>query len=81
MGLSAHLAELTHNATYTAAALLAAGFVRTQLVASNSSLVASALDAGDCTVQGPYWSSYTGAAVEGFSVLADVTGDAQWRAL
>jgi hypothetical protein len=53
MGLSAHLAELTHNATYTAAALLAADFVRTQLVASNSSLVAEALDAGDCTVQGP----------------------------
>jgi hypothetical protein len=80
MGLSAHLAELTQNATYTAAALLAAGFIRTQLLAS-SSLVATSLDAGSCTVQGPYWSSYTGAAIEGFSVLADVTSDAQWRVL
>jgi hypothetical protein len=41
----------------------------------------NAIDAGTCVVDRLYWSSYTSSAIEGLIVLADVTGDNQWRDL
>jgi hypothetical protein len=76
MCLSAHLAELTHNQTYIDAAVLAANFIHDQLLLS--SLVSRVLDISNCVIDNTTLSSYSGAAIEGFMVLANVTNDVRW---
>jgi hypothetical protein len=78
--LSAHLAEITRNQTYTDAAILAATFLEDHLLTSDS-LVPDNIDLSNCVVNDTLWTSYTGSAIEGLSVLADVTNDDRWRDL
>jgi hypothetical protein len=80
MSLSAHLAELTHNQTYTDAAILAATFISDHLLDS-SLLALNMLDLKSCSKNDDLYSSYSGATIEGLSVLADVTKDDRWRSL
>jgi hypothetical protein len=75
--LSAHLAEITQNQTYTDAAILAATFLGNHL--TNDLLVHNSINLSNCDVDNTtFWSSYTGAAIEGLSVLANVTHDDHW---
>jgi hypothetical protein len=76
LSLSAHLAELTNNHTYTAAAILSATFIDDHL--TSDSLVSTGIDLSNCIVDGTLWSYYTGAAIEGLSVLSNVTNDDRW---
>jgi hypothetical protein len=78
--LSAHLAEITRNQTYTDAAILAATFLKDHLLTPES-LIPDSIDLINCVVDDTLWTSYTGAAIEGLSVLADVTNNDQWRDL
>jgi hypothetical protein len=39
------------------------------------------MNASTCVVDRVYWSSRTSSTIEGLIVLADVTGDNQWRDL
>jgi hypothetical protein len=76
--LSAHLAEVTQNQTYTDAAILAATFLENHL-ANDLLLIQNSINLSNCDVDDTtFWSSYTGAAIEGLSVLADVTKDGHW---
>jgi hypothetical protein len=81
MSLSAHLAELTHNQTYTNAAILAATFINNHLLDSSSLVAWSTLDSKSCSKSDGPWSYFNGATIEGLSILADVTKDDSWHNL
>jgi hypothetical protein len=79
--VAAHLAELTSNQTYLDAALLSATFVRNFLL-TPSNLIVGEFDIRTCHATTAALSTNNiGVAAHGWSVLADVTKDNQWRDL
>ncbi|KAJ7803190.1 endo-1,6-alpha-mannosidase [Mycena olivaceomarginata] len=74
-GLSAFLAEYTKNATYTAAAIQSANWIKAHNINAND-LVLDTVNAFDCSTS-PCELAY----IEGLSVLGAVTGDTQWSTL
>ncbi|KAF9461512.1 endo-1,6-alpha-mannosidase [Collybia nuda] len=80
-GLSAYLAEITKDAKYTNAAILSANWLRSHNL--NGNIVLDTVNAHDCSRSPANWlfTYNSGKFVEGLSVLADVTGDSQWRTL
>ncbi|KAJ6464144.1 endo-1,6-alpha-mannosidase [Mycena vitilis] len=81
-GLSAFLAEHTKDAKYTNAAILSAKWIKAHNVNADH-LVLDTVNAFDCTKSPANWlfTYNSGKYIEGLSVLAAVTGDAQWRTL
>jgi predicted alpha-1,6-mannanase (GH76 family) len=77
--LSAFLAEITKDNKYTNAAILSANWIKAHTV--NNGIVLDTVYAHDCSRSPSSWifTYNSGKFVEGLSVLADVTGDAQWR--
>ncbi|KAG8917702.1 hypothetical protein FRC02_002912 [Tulasnella sp. 418] len=84
MTLSGYLAECTGELKYTETALQCAHFIKTWMIDPTTSLIK------DCTIDvkavqelsGAVLSCHlTGAVIEGFSVLASVTSDDEWRTL
>ncbi|KAJ6468714.1 endo-1,6-alpha-mannosidase [Mycena vulgaris] len=95
--LSAFLAEYTKNATYTAAAISSANWIKAHNLNTNN-LVLDTVNAFDCSTSPATWlftynsgelepmqiclSTYNaGKYIEGLNVLAAVTGDSQWTTL
>ncbi|KAF7974112.1 hypothetical protein HWV62_13315 [Athelia sp. TMB] len=81
-GLSAFLAEATGNATYTNAAILSANWIQNQNL-NSAYLVLDTVDADSCSTS-PATELFTynsGKYIEGLSVLAAITGNAQWTNL
>ncbi|EKM82207.1 hypothetical protein AGABI1DRAFT_119129 [Agaricus bisporus var. burnettii JB137-S8] len=81
-GTSALLAEITGDRKYTDAAILSAQWIRNHNINSNR-IVLDTVDARDCSRSPASWlfTYNSGKYIEGLSVLADVTGDSQWRSL
>ncbi|XP_006462232.1 hypothetical protein AGABI2DRAFT_206494 [Agaricus bisporus var. bisporus H97] len=79
---SALLAEITGDRKYTDAAILSAQWIRNHNINSNR-IVLDTVDARDCSRSPASWlfTYNSGKYIEGLSVLADVTGDSQWRSL
>ncbi|KAI0727610.1 endo-1,6-alpha-mannosidase [Fomitopsis betulina] len=81
--LSAFLAEVTGDLpTYQTPAINAATWIQTVNLNSDD-IVLDGISAHDCTRSSASWlfTYNTGKFVEGLSVLADVSGDAQWKSL
>ncbi|KIJ65236.1 hypothetical protein HYDPIDRAFT_111166 [Hydnomerulius pinastri MD-312] len=79
-GLSAYLAELTGNCTYTDSAIAAATWMQT-LNMNSDGIALDTINANDCS-RSPATELFTynsGKLIEGLSVLSDVTGDESWR--
>ncbi|KAI9573886.1 glycoside hydrolase [Boletus coccyginus] len=79
-GLSAYLAELTHNSTYTDSAIAAAAWMQS-LNINNDGLALDTIYANDCS-RSPATELFTynsGKLIEGLSVLSDVAGDESWQ--
>ncbi|KIM88275.1 hypothetical protein PILCRDRAFT_252777 [Piloderma croceum F 1598] len=82
IALSAFLAEIEKNSTYTNAAIASANWIKTHNLNSDY-LVLDTVNARNCTTS-PSTELFTyngGKFVEGLSVLATVTGDSQWSDL
>ena len=75
--LSAYLAEITENSTYTSAATNSAQFMLSQLVQNN--LAISSVTADSCETDASLTTDAQGTLIEGLSVLANVTGNADWQ--
>jgi len=78
--LSAYLAELTHNSTYTNSAIAAAAWMQ-NLNVNNDSLALDTINANDCS-RSPATELFTynsGKLIEGLSVLSKITGDESWQ--
>uniref|UniRef100_D8QI18 Glycoside hydrolase family 76 protein n=1 Tax=Schizophyllum commune (strain H4-8 / FGSC 9210) TaxID=578458 RepID=D8QI18_SCHCM len=80
--LSAYLAEATGDSKYTNAAILSANWIKT-LNMRDDYIALDGIGAGDCGRSSAGWlfTYNTGKFVEGLNVLADVTGDGQWKSL
>ncbi|KAF8199040.1 glycosyl hydrolase family 76-domain-containing protein [Pholiota molesta] len=80
--LSAYLAEKTGNSVYTNAAIAAANWIKTQNLNANN-IVLDTVSAADCSRSPSTWlfTYNSGKFIEGLSVLANITGDAQWTNL
>ncbi|KAJ6580792.1 endo-1,6-alpha-mannosidase [Mycena capillaripes] len=80
--VSAFLAEATKNVTYTSAAILSANWIKAHNINANN-LVLDTVNAFDCSTSPATWlfTYNSGKYIEGLSVLAAVTGDAQWSTL
>ncbi|KAJ8094892.1 hypothetical protein PM082_010107 [Marasmius tenuissimus] len=80
--LSAYLAEITKDSKYTNAALLSAQWIKAHNINSNN-IVLDTVNGHDCSRSPANWlfTYNSGKYVEGLSVLATVTGDAQWTSL
>ncbi|KAJ7663970.1 endo-1,6-alpha-mannosidase [Mycena polygramma] len=80
--VSAFLAEYTNDATYTAAAILSANWIKAHNINAND-LVLDTVNAFDCSASPATWlfTYNSGKYIEGLSVLAAVTGDTQWSTL
>ena len=79
--LSAHLAEITTNQKYRDAAILSAKFIQAQMI-DDSDLVYDIFTlntTGFCARGNQFLTSDSGSLIEGFTILADVTGDSSWR--
>ena len=80
--LSAFLAEIEQNSTYTNAAIASANWIKTHNLNSDY-LVLDTVNAHNCSTS-PSTELFTynsGKFIEGLSVLATVTGDSQWSDL
>jgi predicted alpha-1,6-mannanase (GH76 family) len=80
--LSAFLAEIEKNSTYTNAAIASANWIKNHNL-NPDYLVLDTVNAHNCTTS-PSTELFTynsGKFVEGLSVLATVTGDSQWSDL
>jgi len=79
--LSAFLAEITRDEKYKNAAILSADWIKAHNVKNN--VVLDTVYAHDCSRSPSSWifTYNSGKFIEGLSVLADVTGDFQWRNL
>ncbi|KAJ3575570.1 hypothetical protein NP233_g1008 [Leucocoprinus birnbaumii] len=79
---SALLAEITGDSKYTNAAILSAQWIR-NLNINTGNLVLDTVNGHDCSRSPASWlfTYNSGKYLEGLSVLADVTGDSQWRTL
>ncbi|KAF5362450.1 hypothetical protein D9756_002730 [Leucocoprinus leucothites] len=79
---SALLAEITGDSKYTNAAILSAQWIRNLNINSNN-IVLDTVNGHDCSRSPASWlfTYNSGKFLEGLSVLADVTGDSQWRTL
>ena len=75
--LSAYLAEITGNSTYTNQAIETAQFMINHFVQND--LVITSITADTCTLLPALVTYQTGTLIEGLSVLANVTGDAKWQ--
>ncbi|KAN0088744.1 Glycoside hydrolase [Tylopilus felleus] len=78
--LSAYLAELTHNSTYTDSAIAAATWIQT-LNLNSDSLALDTINANDCS-RSPATELFTynsGKLIEGLSVLVNVTHNESWQ--
>ena len=76
------MAEATGNATYTNAAILSANWIQNQNL-NSAYLVLDTVDADSCSTS-PATELFTynsGKYIEGLSVLAAITGNAQWTNL
>ncbi|KAJ6465208.1 endo-1,6-alpha-mannosidase [Mycena vitilis] len=80
--VSAFLAEYTKDAKYTNAAILSANWIKAHNINANH-LVLDTVNAFDCSTSPATWlfTYNSGKYIEGLSVLAAVTGDAQWSTL
>ncbi|KAJ7147675.1 endo-1,6-alpha-mannosidase [Mycena crocata] len=80
--VSAFLAEITKNSTYTSAAILSANWIKAHNINANN-LVLDTVNAFDCSTSPANWlfTYNSGKYIEGLSVLGAVTGDAQWTTL
>ncbi|KAJ7663952.1 endo-1,6-alpha-mannosidase [Mycena polygramma] len=80
--VSAFLAEYTKDAKYTTAAILSANWIKAHNINAND-LVLDTVNAFDCSTSPATWlfTYNSGKYIEGLSVLAAVTGDAQWSTL
>lgn len=80
--LSAHLAEITGNSTYTNAAIASANWIKNLNLGTNN-IVLDTVNANTCARSPSNWlfTYNSGKYVEGLSILAAVTGDNQWRTL
>ncbi|KAL1702215.1 glycoside hydrolase family 76 protein [Schizophyllum commune] len=80
--LSAYLAEATGDSKYTNAAILSANWIKT-LNMRDDYIALDGIGAGDCGRSSKDWlfTYNTGKFLEGLNVLADVTGDGQWKSL
>jgi hypothetical protein len=84
--LSSFLAEVdakssNSNSAYVDAALLSSQFILDQMI-NESNLVYDSMyinGTSTCTYTSSMWAYNSGALFEGFSVLADVSGDSKWR--
>jgi hypothetical protein len=95
--LSAHLAELTQNTTYTAAATLSAQFISSVMLDAGTGLVIDfgtlgseianvSSDAGVCNLKPPFTPLRpygTGMYIEGLTILASVDAEnaSKWNGL
>ncbi|TFK39568.1 endo-1,6-alpha-mannosidase [Crucibulum laeve] len=79
---SAFLAEITGDSKYMNAAILSANWIKAHNI-NSSNIVLDTVNGHDCSRSLSTWlfTYNSGKYIEGLSVLADVTGDAQWRAL
>lgn len=75
------MAEFTKDAKYKNAAILSANWIKAHNIKNN--IVLDSVNSHDCSRSPSDWifTYNTGKYVEGLSVLADVTKDAQWRNL
>ncbi|KNZ72534.1 Mannan endo-1,6-alpha-mannosidase DCW1 [Termitomyces sp. J132] len=82
MTLSATLAEITKDVKYTNAAIASANWIKSLNINGNN-IVLDTINGHDCTRSASDWlfTYNSGKFIEGLSVLADVTGDSQWRTL
>ncbi|KAE9399367.1 endo-1,6-alpha-mannosidase [Gymnopus androsaceus JB14] len=82
MTLSAFLAEATSDDTYTDAATLSAQWIQ-NLQINSDGIVLDSVDGEDCTRSASSWlfTYNSGKALEGLSVLKDVTGNTAWTDL
>jgi predicted alpha-1,6-mannanase (GH76 family) len=80
--LSAFLAEITGNSTYTNAAIASANWIKVHNINADN-IVLDTINAHDCTTSPPTWlfTYNSGKYIEGLSILATVTGDSQWSDL
>jgi hypothetical protein len=78
LSLSAHLAELTGNSTYSDSALLSANFLR-DILSDQSGLIYFGIDLGNCSVNKNMQSINSGFAIHAWSVIADIHNDDEWR--
>ncbi|KAG6902493.1 hypothetical protein C0995_016070 [Termitomyces sp. Mi166 len=81
-GVSAILAEITKDVKYTNAAIASANWIKSLNINANN-IVLDTVNGHDCTRSPSNWlfTYNSGKFIEGLSVLADVTGDSQWRTL
>ncbi|KAF8074664.1 endo-1,6-alpha-mannosidase [Lyophyllum atratum] len=79
--VSAFLAEITRDSKYTSAAIQSANWIKAHNMQNN--LVLDTVNGHDCSRSPASWlfTYNSGKFIEGLSVLADVTGDSQWRTL
>lgn len=80
--LSAYLAEVTGNPSYTAAALLSANWIKNVNLNSND-IVLDSVSGADCSRSASNWlfTYNSGKYIEGLSVLASITKDSSWMNL
>ncbi|KAG7093369.1 hypothetical protein E1B28_007051 [Marasmius oreades] len=80
--LSAYLAEITNDAKYKNAAILSAQWIKAHNINSNN-IVLDTVNGHDCSRSPANWlfTYNSGKYIEGLSVLAAITGDAQWTSL
>ncbi|KAJ6568429.1 hypothetical protein DFH09DRAFT_1313876 [Mycena vulgaris] len=80
--LSDFLAEYTKNATYTAAAISSANWIKAQNLNTNNLVLDTASNSIRLEPMQIYLSTYNaGKYIEGLNALAAVTGDSQWTTL
>ncbi|KAG6816297.1 hypothetical protein H0H87_007180 [Tephrocybe sp. NHM501043] len=79
--LSAYLAEITKDSKYTNAAIAGATWIKAHNL--KNYIVLDGVNGHDCSRSPSSWlfTYNSGKFIEGLSVLADVTGDSQWRKL
>uniref|UniRef100_A0A0W0G1L0 Glycoside hydrolase family 76 protein n=1 Tax=Moniliophthora roreri TaxID=221103 RepID=A0A0W0G1L0_MONRR len=80
--LSAYLAEITGDKKYQDAAILSANWIKNHNINSDN-IVLDTVNGHDCSRSPADWlfTYNSGKYVEGLSVLASITGDAQWTSL
>ncbi|KAG6918174.1 hypothetical protein DXG01_016159 [Tephrocybe rancida] len=80
-GVSATLAEITKDSKYTNAAIASANWIKAHNL--NNNIVLDSVNGHDCSRSPSTWlfTYNSGKFVEGLSILADVTGDSQWKTL
>ena len=80
--LSAYLAEVTGDSSYTTAALLSANWIKNVNINSND-IVLDGLSGATCSRSPSNWlfTYNSGKYIEGLSILASITKDSSWTNL